>query len=95
LRVLSGDALVSAPISHYDDLVLADTEEDFRKVARIVGSALGWGRSTPKASLYIFHARVNKLVRTGVLEAKGNTAPMRYSEVRRVRKPKTKTVENR
>ncbi|HEX4573323.1 MAG TPA: DUF3658 domain-containing protein [Dongiaceae bacterium] len=95
LRVLNGDALVSAPISHYDDLVLADTAENFRKVARIVGSALGWGRNTPKANLYVFHARVNKLVQTGVLEAKGNIAQMRYSEVRRVRKPKTKTAEIR
>jgi len=85
LRVMNGDTLVSAPISYYDDLVLADTEENFRKVARIVGSALGWGRHTPKANLYVFHARVNKLVQAGVLEAKGNTAQMRYSEVRRVR----------
>jgi hypothetical protein len=92
LRVLNGAALVSAPISYYDDLVLADTVENFRKVARIVGSALGWGRHTPKANLYVFHARVNKLVQAGVLEAKGNTAQMRYSEVRRVRKPKTAEV---
>jgi len=86
LRVMNGDTLVSAPISYYDDLVLADTEENFRKVARIVGSALGWGRHTPKANLYVFHARVNKLVQAGVLEAKDNTAQMRYSEVRRVPK---------
>lgn len=85
LRVLEDDALTSAPISYYDDLVLADTEEKyFRKVARIVGSALGWARDTPRARLYVFHARVNKLVQMGVLEAKGNIAQMRYSEVRRV-----------
>jgi hypothetical protein len=93
LRVLNGDALVSAPISHYDELVLADTVESFRKVARIVGSAMGWGLRTPKANLYVFHAQVNKLVQAGVLEAKGNTARMRCSEVRRVRKPKTAKVQ--
>jgi hypothetical protein len=92
LRVLNGDALVSAPISYYDELVLADTVESFRKVARIVGSAMGWGLRAPKANLYVFHARVNKLVQAGVLEAKGNTAWIRYSEVRRVRKPKTAKV---
>ena len=95
LRVLNGGALVSAPISYYDDLVLADTVESFRKVARILGSALGWGRGTPRANLYVFHARINKLVQAGVLEAKGNTAQMRYSEVRRVRTPRTKTAELR
>jgi hypothetical protein len=95
LRVLNDGALVSAPISYFDDLVLADTEENYRKVARIVGSALGWGRRTPKANLYVFHARDNKLVQAGVLEAKGNTAQMRYSEVRRVRKPRTKPAEIR
>jgi hypothetical protein len=95
LRVLNGNALVSAPISYFDDLVLADTEENFRKVARILGSALGWGQRTPQANLYVFHARVNKLVQAGILEAKGNTAQMRYSEIRRVRKPKTKTTEVR
>ena len=64
-------------------------------MARILGSALGWGQGTPQANLYVFHARVNKLVQAGVLEAKGNTAQMRYSEVRRVRKPRTKTAEIR
>jgi hypothetical protein len=85
LRVLKGDHLVSAPISYYDDDVLADTQEEhFRKVARIVGSALGPNLLRPRAHPYVFHARVNKLVQTGVLQARGNTAKMGYSEVRRV-----------
>ena len=94
LRVLKDDALVSAPLSHYDDYVLAEAEEEhFRKVARIVGRALGPNLLHPRAHPYVFHARVNKLVQTGVLEAKGNTAQMGYSEVRRVRKPTTAEVQ--
>ena len=94
LRVLNGGALVSAPITHYDDVILGHAGPRLLKVA--------WVIRRPKepdpayeACKYVLHGRLNKLVQAGVLEAKGNTAQMRYSEVRRVQKPRTKTAELR
>jgi hypothetical protein len=82
LRVLKGGALLSAPISHYDDFVLSHTKTSFLKVARIVGSSFGLGPHH-KACLYLFHGRLHKLVDAGILKAEGNIAQMRFSEVRR------------
>jgi hypothetical protein len=82
LRVLKGNTLLSAPISHYDDFILSHTKTDFLKVARIIGSSFGLGPHY-KACLYLFHGRVHRLVEPGILEAEGNIAQMRFSEVRR------------
>ena len=51
LRVLKGNALASAPISHYDDFVLSHTKKSFLKVARIVGSSFGQGPDHKAASI--------------------------------------------
>ncbi|HXU57947.1 MAG TPA: DUF3658 domain-containing protein [Verrucomicrobiae bacterium] len=85
LRVLKGNALVSAPISHYDEFILSHTKTGFLKVARILGSSFGLGPHY-KACLYLFHGRIHKLVDAGILEAEGNIAQMRFSEVRRRKK---------
>jgi hypothetical protein len=82
LRVLKGSALLSAPISHYDDFILSHTKTSFLKVARIVGSSFGLGPHH-NACLYLFHGRIHKLVEAGILEAVGNIAQIRFSEVRR------------
>ena len=85
LRVLKGNELVSAPISHYDEFILSHTKTGFLKVARILGSSFGLGPHY-KACLYLFHGRIHKLVDAGILEAEGNIAQMRFSEVRRRKK---------
>jgi len=85
LRVLKGGALLSAPISYYDDFILSHTKTGFLKVARILGSSFGLGPHY-RACLYLFHGRIHKLVDAGILEAEGNIAQMRFSEVRRRKK---------
>jgi len=86
LRVLKGSTLVSAPISHYDGLILSHTRRRWlRKVARVLGQSFGLGPHH-KACLYLFHGRVHKLVQEGVLEGEGNIAHIRFSQVRRIGK---------
>ena len=40
LRLVDGDKLVSAPITHFDDLVLSFVDADWKKGARIVGYSM-------------------------------------------------------
>jgi Protein of unknown function/Domain of unknown function (DUF1835) len=86
LRVLKGSTLVSAPISHYDGLILSHTRRRWlRKVARVLGRSFGLGPHH-KACLHLFHGRLHKLVQEGVLEGEGNIAHIRFSQVRRIGK---------
>ena len=88
LRVLSADALVSVPISFFDSLLMSFATDDWRKVAMIVGLALGSeiDNYVIQSSDIFLAARVNALVETGRLELRGRSAlEMRFSEVRLAR----------
>jgi hypothetical protein len=66
-----------------DRELLAQASKNWRKVARIVGMAIGElsGRIPNVPDLY-YAQRVRHLVEVGKLESQGNLAYMRYSEVR-------------
>jgi hypothetical protein len=85
LRVLAGDTFVSAPISFFDSLLMSHATDDWRKVAMIVGLALGSqmdDRLFQTGDLFLA-ARVNALVESGRLEIQGKSAlEMHFSEVR-------------
>jgi hypothetical protein len=85
LRVISGENLVSAPITFFDQVLLAHVKTDWLKVARVVGEALG--DFTPdricQVGDRVLAARIDFLIKTGVLESRGRSPfSMRFSEVR-------------
>jgi hypothetical protein len=86
-RVLKDEELVSAPMSHYDGIILGHTGDDLRKVAWVIRGPEA-PASAYEACEYIYHGRLHYLVATGALEAWGDIAKPGHSEVRRVSKVK-------
>jgi hypothetical protein len=84
LRILKGETLVSAPITHFDELIFSNTRHQFRKVARVIGDCLNL--DAPEAGMYVYHGRLRKLVQAGRLESAGQLSRIRFSEVRRAPK---------
>jgi len=77
-RVVKNLALVSAPITVFDDVLLACAGAKWRKSARVVGEALA---SSHVGDLVLF-GRLRRLVEAGTLEGRGDFSEMRASEVR-------------
>jgi hypothetical protein len=85
LRVIEGDKIVSAPITFFDSLLLSHVKANWLKVAMVVGKAL-----TDRMMDGVFQtcdivlaARINSLVKNGVLEFQGKSPfAIRFSEVR-------------
>ena len=66
-----------------DRVLLAQSAHSWRKVARIVGMAIGeLSERLPNIPDVYYAQRVQRLVAVGELESQGNLAYMRYSEVR-------------
>ena len=66
-----------------DRVLLAQASESWRKVARIVGMAIGeLTARIPNVPDVYYAQRVRHLVEVGKLESQGNLAYMRRSEVR-------------
>jgi pimeloyl-ACP methyl ester carboxylesterase len=66
-----------------DRVLLAQAAPNWRKVARIVGMAIGeLSERFPNIPDVYYAQRVQRLVAVGELESQGNLAYMRYSEVR-------------
>jgi hypothetical protein len=76
-------ALSAAEVSAMDAALLSQCDHRFRKVAFVVGSAMTQQSDRVTGVPDIYYAqRLRALVETGLLEAVGNLAYMRYSEVR-------------
>jgi len=79
-RVWENGELVSAPITHYDDVILGHAGPRLHKVAWVIR-----GPKEPDpaydACEYVFHGRLHKLVEAGLLEAYGDISKPGYSEV--------------
>ena len=66
-----------------DNALISNTCHRWRKVARVVGTTMSGLTNRVIGIPDVFYAqRVRKLVEDGHLEAQGNLAYMRYSEVR-------------
>ncbi len=82
LRILKGDALVSAPISFFDSLLISHVTGNWRKVAMIVSETLASQMDDSISDLFLA-SRVDALVESGRLERQGRSAvDMRHCEVR-------------
>lgn len=76
-------ALSESQVALIDSLLLADCAPSWRKVARIVRTALTRGpEELTEVPVGFFTQRVKALVESGRLESQGNLDYMRFSEVR-------------
>jgi hypothetical protein len=84
LRAFKDGELASAPISHFDPLLLSHAESGWRKTAWVVGSALTdfWDSNLLQTGDLLLFARVRALVEAGMLEAQGDISDIHRSEVR-------------
>ena len=77
------DQLTAKELQMIDDALIADACSQFRKVARIVGTAMMATEDSIKHIPDLFYAsRVRKLVEEGRLVSEGNLEYMRFSEVK-------------
>jgi hypothetical protein len=84
LRILDESGLVSAPITHFDELLMSCTVGQWRKAARVIGEALStfWDGPFHQVGDVVLAARVRALAEAGRLESQGNLRRVRFSEVR-------------
>ncbi len=75
--------LTEQDLQNIDTALIACCKKNWRKVARVVGTAMGEQESRVLGIPDIFYAkRVRLLVQSGVLESQGDLSRMRFSEVR-------------
>lgn len=80
-------------VARIDAALLAQANFQWRKVARVVGTAMLKQSHGIVGVPDVYYAkRVRVLVRRGVLQAQGNLNVMRYSEVRLVQKADTNAI---
>ncbi len=84
LRILTIDGLMSAPLNHYDRMLLSFATSEWKWAARIVGEGLAatFDDSFIQVGDQVLFARVRALVGAGIFESKGDLAEMRRCEVR-------------
>jgi hypothetical protein len=83
------DQLTADQIKMIDEAILANVSSQWRKVARVAGSAMTALENIVPPTPDIFYAnRVRHLVAAGKLESRGNLLFMRFSEVRLPNKQK-------
>jgi hypothetical protein len=83
LRNVTADGLASAPIDHFDALLLAQATSEWKKVAFVVGNALGLSHDPYlQVGDMALHERVISLVEKGSLIADGDPSEMRACRVR-------------
>jgi uncharacterized protein DUF3658/uncharacterized protein DUF1835 len=85
IRVVDENGLVSAPITHFDAVILSCVSDDWQKGARVAGTTMGKLMDTPFdrcPSDLILWARVCALGDDGILEIAGGQSEMRGALVR-------------
>jgi hypothetical protein len=85
-RIVSDAGLISAPIDHFDPLLVERATGEWRKAARIVGDAMGYN-SQPYIQVgdLMLLTRVVALVEQGTLEADGDPWDMTTCRLRLAR----------
>lgn len=81
-RVVGDAGLISAPVDHFDQVLLDAASPGWRKLARVVGDAMADERSLCQVGDLMLQARAVALVEQGRLLAKGDPWEMRACEVR-------------
>jgi hypothetical protein len=83
-RVVTPEGLVSAPIDHFDLLLLAEVTRQWQRIVRVVGNAMGHNSEPPYYQVgdLMLMTRVVALVDEGKLLSDGDPWDMRSSRVR-------------
>lgn len=81
-RVVRDAGLISAPVDHFDQVLVDAASPGWRKLARVVGDAMADERSLCQVGDLMLHVRAVALVEQGRLLAKGDPWEMRACEVR-------------
>ncbi|MGC2774818.1 MAG: DUF3658 domain-containing protein [Bradyrhizobium sp.] len=83
LRILRDGELVSAPITHFDPVLLSCATTKWKKAARIIGEALceTWTEGMQTGDLLLI-ARARALVAAGRLACRGDVLDIHRSELR-------------
>lgn len=75
--------LIAADLARIDDALMSQMSREWRKVARVVGTAMLSMPERPRGVPDVFFSkRVSLLVDAGRLESQGDLRRMRFSEVR-------------
>ena len=82
--MVEGDTVISASIEVYDDMMLSCLTVDWCRTARIIGDAMARSLGDPRRQVgdLVLFGRLRKLIDTGKLDARGDLATLRGSEVR-------------
>jgi hypothetical protein len=83
-RVVEGDAVISASIEVYDDMLLSCLTTDWCRAARIIGDAMARRLGDPcgQAGDLVLFGRLRKLIDAGKVDASGDLGTLRGSQVR-------------
>jgi hypothetical protein len=81
-RVVAPTGLVSAPVDHFDPLLIERATPEWRKIARVVGDTMGNNFAYMQVGDMMLLARVVALVGEGKLLADGDPWDMRSCRVR-------------
>jgi hypothetical protein len=82
-RVVSAAGLVSAPVDHFDPLLMAEATKEWRKVARIIGDTMGHNCEPYfQVGDLMLRARIVALIEAGELVADGNPWDVQSCRVR-------------
>ena len=84
LRVLVESELASAPISHFDPLLISCVTTEWRKAMRVVGEAFAWDmdQNCFQTNFVILCARLRALVQARQLEISGDLWDLRNAKLR-------------
>jgi len=85
LRVLEAESLISAPVTHFDDLISSHVTDEWKRCVRVVGETLCTllDSSFHQTGDLVLWARLSKLIDAGVFEYQGDLSSMHDSSVRR------------
>lgn len=82
-RVVTDAGLASAPVDHFDHLIVAQATTEWRSIARVVHFTMGEVMEPyDQVGSVMLHMRVIALVESGELEAQGNPGDMHAGRVR-------------
>jgi Protein of unknown function/Domain of unknown function (DUF1835) len=84
LRILRDGDLTSAPIDVFDTRLLALVSSNWRKMSRVIGEAwaVDYDDEVQQVGDAVLQARLRALVKSGIIEGRGNLHVMRDGEVR-------------
>jgi hypothetical protein len=83
-RVVDEKGIRSAPIDHFDDLLISHVTTDWQKSARVIGESFCDQLDTGYYQVgdLVLFSRLQTLARNGVIESRGDMTKMRTGEVR-------------